>query len=357
MNTYDAPVFKKLGFDNAKYKRLQVEEILRRLNLVSTGHLYLEIGGKLLSDPHAARVLPGFDPKIKIDILKNLNVPFDIVFCMNYADILNNRQLNNQKEDYLKTSLNITQQIKDTFGITPQICINNVKKEEGKNKEILASAVQEISLQTPNISFRYYIDHYPDDVQHILSPEGFGKDDHILFKNKLIIVTGAASNSGKLSTCLGMVYNDSLEKMNSEYAKYETFPIWNLPLKHPVNLAYEAATADIGDRNVIDMYHQKAYGKVAVNYNRDEQAFRVLQKLMTTQYQSPTDMGISNAGFAITNDEVVCVAALQEIQRRKEWYKEIDNRQTAWIKTCEELEVDAIKYIQAQGYNPNLQLI
>lgn len=355
MNTSDVPVFKKTGFDNTLYKRLQTEEILKRVNKVSSGHLYLEIGGKLFNDPHAARVLPGFDPKIKIDILKSLNIPFDIIFCMNYADILSNRQLNNHKENYIDSSMKIVADLQTTFSVTPYICINNVKSEEDRKEEFI-SAAQSIHEKNPNVFFRYYIDGYPNNTEKILSPEGFGKDSKIPVTKKLVIVTGSASNSGKLSTCLGMVYQDSTVGMKSDYAKYETFPIWNLPLKHPVNLAYEAATVDIGDRNVLDIYYQQAYGKEAVNYNRDVQAFSVVKKLMQSEYKSPTDMGISNAGLSITNDEVVSIASLEEIKRRKEWYKEIDNKQTAWIKACEELETDAMKYIKEKGYNPNLPL-
>jgi uncharacterized protein (UPF0371 family) len=356
MNTSDVPVFKKTGFDNTLYKRLQTEEILKRVSKISSGHLYLEIGGKLFNDPHAARVLPGFDPKIKIDILKSLNIPFDIIFCMNYADILSNRQLNNHKENYIDSSLEIISNLQTTFGVTAYICINNVKSQVDKNEEFI-SAAQSIYEKYPNVFFRYYIDGYPDNSEKILSPDGFGKDSKIPVTQKLVIVTGSASNSGKLSTCLGMVYQDSLVGMNSDYAKYETFPIWNLPLKHPANLAYEAATADIGDKNVLDTYYQLTYGKEAVNYNRDVQAFGVVKKLMKSEYNSPTDMGISNAGFAITNDEVVCIAALEEIKRRKEWYKEINSKQAAWVKVCEELETDAMKYITDKKYNPNLELV
>lgn len=355
MNTSDVPVFKKLGFDNSLYKESQIKDILNRLNNTSSGHLYLEIGGKLFFDPHAARVLPGFDPKVKVDILKSLNTNFDIIFCMNYDDILSNRQLNNRKEDYVESSLNIVKNIQEVFNITPKICINNVKFEQ-ENKEKFINSLKYIYSQNPNIFLRNYISGYPDNVQKILSPEGFGRDDNIPLENKLVIVTGSASNSGKLSTCLGMVYKDSTLGLNSNYAKYETFPIWNLPLKHPVNLAYEAATADIGDRNVIDTYYQQTYGKEAVNYNRDVQAFKIVQKLMKTEYASPTDMGISNAGFAITSDEIVSIAGLKEIQRRKEWYAQVNNGQRAWIKICEELEQDAIQYIKEKGYNLNLQL-
>ena len=356
MNTTDVPDFKKKGFDNSYYKKLQMEGIKKKLDSIKTGHLYLEIGGKLFFDAHGARVLPGFDPKIKVDILKSLGTPFDMIFCMNYSDIMNNRQLSNHQQNYIDASLKIISDLKLTFGIIPHISINNIKPEAINSQEF-SEVVKRIYNVNPNISFRYYIQGYPENAEYILSQQGFGKDNYIPVQNKLVIVTGSASNSGKLSTCLGMIYQDSVKGMTSSYAKYETFPIWNLPLEHPINLAYEAATADIGDRNVIDPYYQKTYGKIAVNYNRDVQAFSVINKLMGNVYSSPTDMGINHAGSAITNDEIVCVASLQEIQRRNQWYSEVDNKQSAWIKTCEELENDALKYIREHGYNPNLQLV
>mgnify|MGYP003587377836 CR=1 FL=1 len=357
MNTYDVPVFKKTGFNNQLYKRLQTEDILKRLNEISSGRLYLEIGGKLLSDPHAARVLPGFDHKVKIDVLKSLGVSFDIIFCMNYNDILGNRQLNNRQQEYVEASLKLYTQIQQTFNVIPKVCINNVKRDDTDNRISYEKALQEIRAYSPTIYQRYYIDNYPEDTNRILSSEGFGKDDKIEVENKLVIVTGAASNSGKMSTCLGMVYMDSQSGLNSGYSKYETFPIWNLPLEHPVNLAYEAATADIGDKNVIDTYHQQAYSATVVNYNRDIEAFRVLKKLSNLNYKSPTEMGINYAGFAITNDEVVCIAALEEIKRRKQWYKEIYNHQQTWIKACEELELDALRYIKTKNYDHRLQIV
>lgn len=357
MNTYDVPVFKKTGFDNQLYKRRQTEEILKRLNGVSSGHLYLEIGGKLLSDPHAARVLPGFDPKVKIDILKGLGLPFDIIFCMNYNDILGNRQLHNRQQEYVEASLKLYVQIQQTFNVIPKVCINNVKRDDTSNRPLYEKALQEIRAYSPTIYQRYHIENYPEDTNTILSPNGFGKDDRIPIENKLVIVTGSASNSGKMSTCLGMEYLDSQSGLDSNYAKYETFPIWNLPIEHPVNLAYEAATADIGDKNVIDTYHQQAYGIVSVNYNRDIEAFRVLRKLSNLNYKSPTEMGISNAGSAITDDEVVSIAALEEIRRRKQWYQEIYNHQPTWIKVCEELELDALKYIKTKNYDSHLQIV
>ena len=201
-----------------------------------------------------------------------------------------------------------------------------------------------------------------------MSQEGYGKDDLISLKNHLVLVTGAASDSGKMSTCLGMIYHDDQKAIDSGYAKYETFPIWNFPLNHPVNLAYEAATADIGDHNVIDIYHLKAYGKSAVNYNRDVNAFRILQGLANNfvketnyirQYKSPTDMGINMAGFAVTNDYIISVASYKEILRRREWYEDMVKRgegKKAWVKVCEELEDECTKYFVEKGYDPILEV-
>jgi uncharacterized protein (UPF0371 family) len=357
MNTTDIPIFLNTGFDNTYYVKLQKEEILKRINVLSSGHLYLEIGGKFLYDAHAARVLPGFNPRVKVEIIKSLGIPFEIVFCMNYADILSNRQLNNRQEDYVTTSLKMITDLQDTFGVSVKICINNIKVEPGENGEKFLKALEDIKDVNSDIHFRYYIPGYPNDVKKILSPNGFGKDEDINIKEKLVLVTGSASNSGKLSTCLGMVYKDSTKELISNYAKYETFPVWNLPLEHPLNLAYEAATADIGDKNVIDTYYKQAYRKTAVNYNRDMQAFSIIKKLMKTEYSSPTEMCVSNVGQAIKNDEIVSVASLLEIRRRKDWYKEINDKETAWVKECEELESDAMKYIKGHGYNPDLALI
>lgn len=355
ISTNEIPQFKQISFDNNKYVNLQQTEILKRINELKDGHLYMEIGGKLFFDAHAARVLPGFDPKVKVNILKSLNIPFDILFCMNYNDILNNRQLNSYRENYVDSSLKIINELQNTFEVIPKICINNVKLDKESTEFI--EAIKKIYSYNPNIYFRYYIPNYPSDIKTILSLNGFGRDSDIPIDNKLVIVNGSASNSGKLSTCLGMIYKDSIKELHSNYTKYETFPIWNLPLKHPVNLAYEAATADIGDKNVLDTYYMASYKKQAVNYNRDVDAFKIVKALMKSEYNSPTDMGISNAGMAITNDEVVCIASLHEIRRRKEWYKEIDNNlSNVWVKTCEELENDALTYIIDHGYNPNLEV-
>jgi uncharacterized protein (UPF0371 family) len=365
MNTQDVPQFKSVGFDSNAYASLQKEDIRKRIRAVGNSTLYLEIGGKLFHDPHAARVLPGFKPDIKVDILKDIAEPFDIVFCINYSDILSNRQLYNHSTNYIEESLRLANQLMVTFGIRPHIAVNKIKDD---NNPQLAEAIKIFHENNFDISKRYYIEGYPEDSKKILGEAGYGKDEYIPIKNKLVIVTGSASNSGKMSTCLGQIYHEAKRGLNSGYAKYETFPIWNLPLEHPINLAYEAATADIGDHNVIDIYHEKAYQQTSVNYNRDADAFRILKGLtkdilpsnnLIQLYKSPTDMGINNAGFAIINDELVSVASYVEIIRRKHWYQELVNEnlgEKAWVKVCEELEKEALQYLRDHDYNPGLDI-
>ena len=365
MNTTEVPLFKSFGFDSEKYIELQKIDVLKRLEKVTNGKLYLEVGGKLLEDPHAARVLPGFQLDTKTKILQRLDTPFDIVYCLIYGDIIKNRQLNNQKEEYIDTAITTIKKMEEIFGVKPYVVINNIPEQTDslfvKGKEKLETICEHIYL-------RYHIDGYPNDTQRILSSDGYGKDEEIPVQNKLVIVTGAASNSGKMSTCFGMIYFDHLNGLNSGYAKYETFPVWNLPLEHPINLAYEAATADIGDRNIIDEYHLKEYNEVSVNYNRDIDAFVILKKLasdllppnnMLNNYKSPTDMGMNHVKESITNDEIVCIASLNEIRRREDWYQEVVNNglgEDSWVRACQELERKALEYIQNKGYNPTLPL-
>jgi len=358
MNSNETVQYSVEGFDNDLYIKKQISEIKSRLDKFPTGHLYLEIGGKFLYDPHASRVLPGFDARVKVDILKRLSLHFDILFCLNSVDIENNRQLKNTSQGYLEVSMEILKDIEKTIGVRPKVVINKISDPKEpklvKAKKILISSGYDVYN-------RYFIDGYPQNKEKILSDDGYGKDDVIPLKNHLVIVTGAASNSGKMSTCLGMIYHDNQRGLDSGYAKYETFPIWNLPLEHPVNLAYEAATADVGDHNVIDIYHLEAYKEKAVNYNRDVNAFRILNGLAKdfvkdsnymNQYKSPTDMGINMAGYAITNDYVVCLASYEEIIRRKGWYQEMVNRREGkqtWVKKCEELEDECLNYFQEKG--------
>ena len=365
MNSNETVPYSIEGFDNAVYKRKESAEIKSRIDKFPNGHLYLEVGGKFLFDAHASRVLPGFDPKVKVKIFKELGIPFDILFCINATDIKQNQQLKNTSQEYISASLEKVREIEKTFKIRPKIVINKIS--DLKEPSLIKARKFLISFGY-NVYNRFFIDGYPDNKGLILSDEGYGRDDIIPLKNHLVLVIGAASGSGKMSTCLGMIYHDDKKGLDSGYAKYETFPIWNLPLKHPINLAYEAATADIGDHNVIDIYHQEAYGEHSINYNRDVNAFRILKGLAKDfvkesnylkQFKSPTDMGISMAGFAITNDPVVSVASYKEISRRKEWYQEMVDRgegKRTWVKICEELEDECLKYLKEKGYDPTLEV-
>ena len=353
------------GFDNQVYKRKQISEIKARVDRFPAGHLYLEIGGKFLFDAHASRVLPGFDPEVKVKIFKELGISFDILFCINAVDIERNRQLKNTSERYIISSMQMAKDLEKAFNIRPKVVINKIHDLKEKH---LVEAKKLLISSGYDVYNRFFIDGYPENKERILSQEGYGKDDLIPLKNHLVLVTGAASDSGKMSTCLGMIYHDDQKAIDSGYAKYETFPIWNFPLNHPVNLAYEAATADIGDHNVIDIYHLEAYGKSAVNYNRDVNAFRILQGLANNfvketnyirQYKSPTDMGINMAGFAVTNDYITSVASYKEILRRREWYEDMVKRgegKKAWVKVCEELKGECTKYFVEKGYDPILEV-
>lgn len=306
---------KRIGFDNEKYLNEQSKAILQRINIFN-GKLYLEFGGKLLYDYHASRVLVGYDPNIKVKLLKQLKNKIDIILCIYAGDIEKGRirgdfgityDVDTLKliDDLREHGLDVTAVVITRFDNQPQ-AINFKNKLENRNiKVYLHSATK----------------GYPTDVDAIVSEEGYGKNTYIKTKNSIVVVTGPGPGSGKLATCLSQLYHDYKKGIKSGYAKFETFPIWNLPLKHPVNLAYEAATADLGDVNMIDPFHLNAYNKSAVNYNRDIEIFpvlkRILEKIMgELPYQSPTDMGVSRAGFAIVDDKIVQEAAKQEVIRR-----------------------------------------
>jgi uncharacterized protein (UPF0371 family) len=307
---------KKLGFDNKKYLEEQSKAILERINRFK-GKLYLEFGGKLLYDYHAARVLPGYDPNIKVKLLNQLKDKIDIILCIYAGDIERGR-------------------IRGDFGITYDVdalkLIDNLREND---LDILAVVITRFDNQIQAVSFKNKLENrnvkvylhsatkgYPTDVDVIVSKDGYGRNSYIETKNPVVIVTGPGPGSGKLATCLSQLYHDYERGIKSGYAKFETFPIWNMPLKHPVNLAYEAATADLGDVNLIDPFHLNAYNETAVNYNRDVEIFPVLQRILKKimgdglPYQSPTDMGVNRAGFAVVNDKVVKEAAKQELIRR-----------------------------------------
>lgn len=359
MNQSDTIDYRKTGFDNEKYLSLQTEEILKRIEKVG-GRLYLEIGGKFPLDPHGARVLPGFKVDNKVRIIKRLKGKVDIIFCVSAIDIIKNRQLSNTKKSYVQSTLDILNDINEHMGTKPLIAINLINEENHEIAIQYANQMKELGYETYN---RFQIAGYPNNSK-ILSAAGYGLDDYIKVDRELVIVIGAASNSGKMSTCLGQIFLESKMGIQSGYAKYETFPIWNLPLNHPVNLAYEAATADINDYNIIDEYHLKNNGVRAVNYNRDVEAFNIVHEILdplegVITYNSPTEMGISTAGFAITDDEIVSIASLREIERRAKWYKEIlgeSGYRENWIELCERAKEKALSYINDKGYDLNLSI-
>ncbi len=366
INSSDIINYKKDGFDGEKYIRLQKEKILDRITNFSGGRLYLEIGGKFMYDAHAARVLPWFDPESKKNIFTSLKNQAEILFCVNANDILSNRQLSNQNIDYKEYVYQMIRNIEKNIWLKPHIVINNI--DIWNMFDVILEFEKDFQRKQYRVRERYKINWYPYDIDMILSEDGFGHDDHIPLTKNLILVTGAASSSGKMSTCLWQIYNDHQMDVKSWYAKYETFPIRNLPLEHPVNLAYEAATVDIGDYNEMDRYHKKAYGQDAVNYNRDVEAFDIVMSIAKkivnhknymVKYQSPTDMGINCAGMAITDDSVVCIASLEEILRRKVWYQQQIDRwegKEERITKCDELYAKAKKYCVAKKYDLDMKL-
>lgn len=306
----------RTGFDSAKYLKEQSREILNRIRLFK-GKLYLEFGGKILHDYHAARVLPGYDPNCKVSVLSRIRDQIDIILCIYAGDIERGR-------------------IRGDFGIS--YSVDALKLIDGLREhglEVCGVVITRFANQAPAVQFKNKLEKrgikvylhaatkgYPTDVDTIVSEEGYGRNTYIETTKPIVVVTGPGPGSGKLATCLSQLYHDYRRGVRSGYAKLETFPIWNLPLKHPVNVAYEAATADLGDVNMIDPYHLQAYGKTAVNYNRDVEIFPVLSRILgkimgrESPYRSPTDMGVNRVGFAITDDALVCGAAKQELVRR-----------------------------------------
>ena len=304
-----------IGFDNDQYLRMQSEHIRERISQFG-GKLYLEFGGKLFDDFHAARVLPGFQPDSKLRMLLQLKDRVEVVIAINTADIEKNK---------LRGDLGITY---DTDVLRLIDCFRNIGLYVGSvvmtqfQGQPTAEAFQKRleSLGVP--VYRHYpIEGYPSDIAKIVSDEGYGKNEYIETNRELVVVTAPGPGSGKMATCLSQLYHEHKRGLKAGYAKFETFPIWNLPLQHPVNLAYEAATADLNDVNMIDPFHLEAYGETTVNYNRDVEIFPVLRAMLERiigkcPYQSPTDMGVNMAGNCIVDDGVVRKASQQEILRR-----------------------------------------
>lgn len=306
----------KLGFDNEKYLKEQTAYILERVKKFNN-KLYLEFGGKLLFDYHAARVLPGYDPNVKIRLLQQLKDKAEIILCI-YAGDIERRK------------------IRADFGITYDAdALKLIDDLRSRDIDVLAVVITRFDGQPAAKIFKNKLERrnikvythkftkgYPTDIDLIVSEKGYGANEYIETKKPLIVVTGPGPGSGKLATCLSQLYHDHRKALKSGYAKFETFPIWSIPLKHPVNVAYEAATADIKDFNLIDPFHLEIYKETSVNYNRDVEIFPVLKRILTkitgkeSIYQSPTDMGVNRAGFGIINDAIVQEAAKQEIIRR-----------------------------------------
>lgn len=305
----------KIGFNNDLYLQTQSEKIMERISKFG-GKLYLEFGGKLFDDYHASRVLPGFAPDSKIRMLEKLKDEAEVVITINANDIEKNKLRGDLGITYDMDVLRLIDAFRG-YGLYVSSVV--LSCFEGQ-----ASAVAyQHKLEKLGIKvYRHYpIPGYPSNVQYIVSDEGYGKNDYIETTRRLVVVTAPGPGSGKMATCLSQIYHDSKRGIRAGYAKFETFPIWNLPLKHPVNLAYEAATADLNDVNMIDPFHLEAYGQTTINYNRDVEIFPVLNAMFehilgTSPYKSPTDMGVNMAGNCIIDDEAVCQAARDEIVRR-----------------------------------------
>lgn len=305
----------KTGFDNDRYLRIQSEHIRERISKFG-GKLYLEMGGKLFDDHHASRVLPGFQPDSKLRMLSHLRDKAEIVIVISAADIEKNKVRMDLGITYDMDVLRLRDEFQNRGFLVGSVVITHY------NGQISADAFRS-RLERMGIKsyVHYLIDGYPTNVSLIASDEGFGRNDYIETSRELIIVTAPGPGSGKMAVCLSQLYNEHKRGIEAGYAKFETFPVWSLPLKHPVNIAYEAATADLNDVNMIDPFHLEAYGKTAVNYNRDIEIFPVLNALFegiygTNPYKSPTDMGVNMVGFCISDDEVCCDASYNEIIRR-----------------------------------------
>ncbi|MBN2432797.1 MAG: DUF1846 domain-containing protein [Acidobacteria bacterium] len=306
----------KIGFDNEHYLREQSAAIMERVERFQD-KLYLEFGGKILYDYHAARVLPGFDANVKMRLLHQLRDQAEILLCIYAGDIERRKMRADFGIAYDADALKLIDDLRDW-----QIDLAGVIITRYDGQPAADIFRNKLARRGIRVYTHQFIRGYPTDVERIVSDDGFGANTYIETSKPLVVVTGPGPGSGKLATCLTMLYHDYRQGLTSGYAKFETFPIWNLPLKHPVNVAYEAATAELQDRNMIDPFHLESAGRSAVNYNRDIEIFPVLRRIMEkitgreSVYVSPTDMGVNQAGFGIVDDELVRGAARQEIIRR-----------------------------------------
>ena len=306
----------EIGFDREKYIQMQSEHIQQRRAEVG-GKLYLEMGGKLFDDNHASRVLPGFTPDNKIAMLDRIKDEVEIVICFNAGDVVRQKMRADLGITYEDDVLRLVDVFRDRGFLVENVVVTQL---EGHNRNVEAF-VERLARLGLKVSRHYMIAGYPNDTEKVVSEDGFGRNDYVETSRDLVVMTAPGPGSGKLATCLSQVYHEHKRGIDAGYAKFETFPIWNLPLSHPVNLAYEAATADLDDINVIDQYHLEAYGEKVSSYNRDIDVFPLLKTLLrevtgSDPYQSPTDMGVNMAGYCISDDAACRHAAEQEIIRR-----------------------------------------
>ena len=305
----------KVGFDNEKYLKIQSEHIRERIAQFD-GKLYLELGGKLFDDHHASRVLPGFKPDSKLRMFGQLRDSIEIIIVISADDIEKNKVRADLGITYDEDVLRLRDEFMRRDFMVSSVVITHYNGQRAADQ--FRHRLERMGIRS---YIHYLIDGYPHDVELIASDEGFGKNDFVETTRELVIVTAPGPGSGKMAVCLSQLYNENKRGIRAGYAKFETFPVWNLPLKHPVNIAYEAATADLNDVNMIDPFHLEAYDKIAVNYNRDIEIFPVLNALFESiygenPYKSPTDMGVNMVGFCISDDEVCCQASRDEIIRR-----------------------------------------
>ncbi len=328
-----------IGFDNDMYLKLQSQRIKERISLFGE-KLYLEFGGKLFDDFHASRVLPGFAPDSKIRMLSELSDMVEVVIAINTADIEKNKVRGDLGITYDLDVLRLIDAFRG-YGLY----VGSVVMTRYRSNAVADAFHHKLETLGIKVYKHYQIDGYPHNIPHIVSEDGFGKNDYIETERPVVVITAPGPGSGKMATCLSQIYHENKRGIKAGYAKFETFPIWNLPLGHAVNLAYEAATADLADVNMIDPFHLEAYGKTAVNYNRDVEVFPVLRSILAEilgecPYKSPTDMGVNMAGFCIFDDAAVTAAAGQEIIRR--YYNALCNMRKG---SGNEVEIEKIELL------------
>ena len=319
----------RIGFDNQKYLKMQSEHIRERISKFGD-KLYLEFGGKLFDDYHAARVLPGFAPDSKLQMLLQLADQAEMIISINAADVENNKMRHDLGLTYDLDVLRLVKVYR-----SKGLYVSSVVITQYKGQKSIESFKNKLEAMDIKVYYHYPIEGYPHHVEHIVSDEGYGKNDYVETTRPLVVVTAPGPGSGKMATCLSQLYHENKRGIKAGYAKFETFPIWNLPLKHPVNMAYEAATADLQDVNMIDPFHLEAYGVTTVNYNRDVEIYPVLAAIFEgiygyCPYKSPTDMGVNMAGNCICDDEACCEASRQEIIRRyyQSWNRMVKDEAT-----------------------------